>query len=267
MIKRLLLAFQFLTVLPIRVKGDVTDKDVASAVAFFPAVGAFQGLATAVPAFFAAKVLPPDVSAALALLFLVLSNYGFDLDGLADTFDGLAVKSTGDTARDKEKRLLVMKDSATGAMGVIALIVTILLKFALMKTLLADLSVVRAAALFFLMPVFSKWVTVPAMYHGSSGRSDGLGRIFVEHARLRDVLLATLVLSPFCVLAALLKLVEPSAAAALAFFVFLLALFYAFDLLAVRFLGKRFGGLTGDHFGALTETTEVIFLLAACAWL
>ncbi len=265
--KRLLLAFQFLTVLPIRVKGDVIDKDVAGAAVFFPAVGAFQGLATAVPAFLAATVLPPDVSAVIALLFLVLCNYGFDLDGLADTFDGLAIKSTGDAGRDKERRLLVMKDSATGAMGVIALIVTILLKFVLMKTLLTDLSVVRAAALFFLMPVFSKWVVVPAMYHGSSARNDGLGRMFVEHARLRDVLLATLVLSPFCLAAALLKLVGPSVAAGLAFCVFLLVLFYVFDLLAVRFLGKRFGGLTGDHFGALTETTEVIFLLAACVWL
>jgi adenosylcobinamide-GDP ribazoletransferase len=267
LIKRLLLAFQFLTVLPIRVKGDVTDKDVASAAAFFPAVGAFQGLATAVPAFLAAKVLPPDVSAVIAILFLVLSNYGFDLDGLADTFDGLAIKSTGDADRDRGKRLLVMKDSATGAMGVIALIVTILLKFVLMKTLLADLSVVRAAVLFFLMPVFSKWATVPAMYHGSSGRNDGLGRIFVEHARLRDVILATLVLSFFCLVTALPRLVGPSVAAGLAFCLSLLVLFYVFDLLAVRFLGKRFGGLTGDHFGALTETTEVIFLLAACVWL
>jgi len=267
LIRRLLLTFQFLTVLPIRVEGDVTDKDVAGTAAFFPVVGAFQGLATALPAFFAAKVLPLDVSAVIALLFLVLSNYGFDLDGLADTFDGLAIKSMGDAGRDKEKRLLAMKDSATGAMGVIALVVTILLKFVLMKTLLADLTVFRAAAVFFLMPVFSKWVAVPAMYHGSSARSDGLGRVFVEHTRLRDVLLATLVLSPFCILAALLKLLGPSAAAGLAFCAFLLALFYILDLLAVRFLEHRFGGLTGDHFGALTEATEVIFLLAACAWL
>ena len=264
--RRLFLAFQFLTVLPIRVEGDVTEKDVAGTTAFFPVVGAFQGLVAAVPAFFLVKVLPPDVSAVLALLFLILSNYGFDLDGLADTFDGLAIKSTGDTARDREKRLLVMKDSATGAMGVIALIMTILLKFILMRTLLTHLPAVRAATLFFLMPVFSKWVTVPAMYHGSSARRDGLGRMFVEHARASDVLLATLVLSLFCLLAAVLRLLGPSAIAALGFCAFLVVLFYIFDLLAVPFLGKKFGGLTGDHFGALTETTEVIFLLAACAW-
>jgi len=265
--RRFFLAFQFLTVLPIRVEGDVTEKDVAGTTAFFPAVGAFQGLVAAVPAFFLVKVLPPDVSAVLALLFLTFSNYGFDLDGLADTFDGLAIKSSGDIARDREKRLLVMKDSATGAMGVIALIMTILLKFVLMKTLLANLPAARTATLFFLMPVFSKWVTVPAMYHGSSARQDGLGRMFVEHARLRDVLLATLVLSLFCIVAAIFRLLGPSPAWGLAFCAAILVLFYLFDLLAVPFLGKRFGGLTGDHFGALTETTEVIFLLAACVWL
>ncbi len=267
MIRRLLLAFQFLTIVPIRVKGDVIEKDVAGAVVFFPAVGAFQGLVTALPAFFMVRVLPADIAAGLALLILILSNYGFDLDGLADTFDGLAIKSSGDARRDRGKRLSVMKDSATGAMGVIALIVTILLKFILMKSLLAAFSAQCAAALFFLMPVFSKWITVPVMHHGISARADGLGRIFVEHTRRREVLLATVVLAVFCVPVVMLGMIGPTRAAGVCMCASFLVAFYLLGIGAVRFLGKRFGGVTGDHFGAITEAAEEVFLLAGYVWL
>ena len=47
MIKPLLLAFQFLTVVPVRVRGEITEDDVAGSASFFPFVGAFQGIVTA----------------------------------------------------------------------------------------------------------------------------------------------------------------------------------------------------------------------------
>ncbi len=267
MIRRFLLAFQFLTVVPVRVRGDVTGRELAASAAFFPAVGAFQGLVTGIPAFLAMKVLPADIAAAVALTLLILSNYGFDLDGLADTFDGLAIKSSGHEDEDRKKRLMVMKDSATGATGVIALVVTILLKYVLMKSLLADFSSLCAASLLFLMPVFSKWVAVPVMSRASSARPDGLGRIFIEHARAGDVALATAVLAAFCLPFVLLGLPGPTRLTTLAMCLSLLILLSLFGLPAARFLGKRFGGLTGDHFGALVEASEVIFLTAAYVWL
>ena len=82
--------------MPVNVSGDVTEKEVAASAVFFPLAGAFQGLVTAVAASLLIGVVPPDVAAALALLCLILTNGGFDLDGLADTFDALAVKSSGD---------------------------------------------------------------------------------------------------------------------------------------------------------------------------
>ena len=267
MIRRLLLAFQFLTVVPVRIKGDVTEKDVAGSIVFFPLVGAFQGFLTAMVAFFMMKIWPADIAAGLAIVCLILSNNGFDLDGLADTFDGLAIKSSGHLAKDREKRLEVMKDSATGAMGVIALIVIILLKFILMRRLLSDFSVLTASALFFLMPAFSKWITVPAMLHGKSARRDGLGKAFVEHTGAAGAAVSTLMLSLLFFPVALFGLISPSPLNGLELAVFLLLAAYLFSLLAVRFLKRRFGGLTGDHFGALTEVFEVIFLLAAYGWL
>ncbi len=267
MIKPFLLAFQFLTVVPVKVRGDVTEDDVAASCAFFPIVGAFQGIVTAVPALLLARILPVDVAAGLAILCLIWSNHGFDLDGLADTFDGMAVKSTGDLEEDRAKRLLVMKDSATGAAGVVAIVMVILLKFILARTVLASLSMPLAGSLLFLMPVFSKWVTVPAMQHGVSARNDGLGKIFIDRTGLKEVIFATVPLVVLAVLAALLYAPETSFTGAIAFYGLFGCAAYGLCLLAVGFLQRRFGGLTGDHFGAMTEVSEVVFLLSACLWL
>lgn len=267
MIRKVLLAFQFCTIVPVNVSGDVTEREVAASAAFFPLVGAFQGLVTALAAYLLMKVLPPDVATALALVCLILTNGGFDLDGLADTFDALAVKSSGDDERDRTKRLSVMRDSATGAIGVIALIMTLLLKFVLMRTLLSDFSVVTAVTLFFLMASFSKWINVPVMYHAVSARKDGLGRIFIKHAGWGSIALSTGIVALLIFPVAAFKLLGGSPLNG----VLLCACFcmgaYFLGLLAVKFLAKRFGGLTGDHFGALTEVSELLFLLVAYIWL
>jgi adenosylcobinamide-GDP ribazoletransferase len=265
--RQLFLAFQFLTIVPVKVSGNITEKDVAASAAFFPLVGAFQGLVTAIPAVLLIRMFPADITAGLALLLLILSNGGFDLDGLADTFDALAVKSSGDAERDREKRLLVMKDSTTGAIAVIALVITILLKFVIMRRLLSDFSVPAAAAIFFLMPVFSKWINVPAMHHGIAARNDGLGKIFIEHAGWGSVLISTAIVIFLCALVSLPGFLPLKPAEVMAFCLVAAAAFYLFGLLAVQFLIGRFGGLTGDHFGAMTEISEIFFLLAGYLWL
>jgi cobalamin 5'-phosphate synthase/cobalamin synthase len=262
-----MLAFQFLTIVPLKIAGDVTEGEIAGSAIFFPLVGAFQGLLTAVSALLLMQVFPADITAGLAMLFLVLSNGGFDLDGLADTADGLAVKSSGKAEQDRTKRLLVMKDSATGAMGVIALVMTLLLKYILMQRLLTDFPLPAVLTLFFLMPVLSKWITAPAMYHGTSARKDGLGRIFMEYAGLKSLIKSTVLVFLLAVPVFLLNITGISATGGLVFLIFSMAAFYCFCLLAIIFLTKRFGGLTGDHFGALTEIAEIFFILTGYIWL
>ncbi len=263
--RRVFLAFQFLTIVPVKINGDISEKDVAGSAAFFPLVGAFQGLLTAVPAFLLMKVSRADIAAGFAIVFLILGNGGFDLDGLADTIDALAVKSSGEAERDRAKRLSVMKDSATGAMGVIALIMTILLKFVLMQRLLSDFPLLGVVSVFFLMPVFSKWITVPAMYYGASARKDGLGKIFIEHTGLASLIISTAIILLLSLLVSSLTLT--SFVQGIEFCGGSVIAFYLFSILAVKFLMKRFGGLTGDHFGAMTEISEILFLLAAYIWL
>jgi adenosylcobinamide-GDP ribazoletransferase len=116
------------------------------------------------------------------------------------------------------------------------------------------------------MPVISKWMTVPAMYHGVSARKDGLGKIFIEHTGAGSVLAATGIVLLLFLPVSFLH-IGTSAAGGVGLWALSLTVFYVFGLSAISFLTKRFGGLTGDHFGALTEISEILFLLAGYTWL
>ena len=109
----------------------------------------------------------------------------------ADTFDALAVKSSGDLANDKKKRLTVMKDSSTGAIGVVAIVMVILLKFVLLKNVLSFPVPLTAFLIVSFMPVFSKWIMVPAMHHGTSARNEGLGRLLIGTSSPNRLLIAS----------------------------------------------------------------------------
>ena len=186
-VKSLLLAVQFLTIIPVHVKGEVTEADVARSAAFFPLAGAVQGLIGAIAALIAVRLFPDAVAGGLVLLVLTAVNGGFHLDALADTFDAIAVKSTGNVEQDRQKRLSVMKDSATGAIGVVAIVMGLLLKYLFISSLFAKYGTWSAAYLLFLMAVFSKWAMTPAIFHGQAAGSGGLGRIFIEGSGRTDI--------------------------------------------------------------------------------
>ena len=263
----LILAFQFLTIIPVKLSGGVSGRDISRSTAFFPVVGAFQGLLAAAIARLSLTVFSADTASALVITGLILSNGGFHLDGLADTFDALASKSSGDTLADRDRRLAIMKDSTTGAIGVVSIVLVILLKFVFMRELLTKASADAASSFLFLMPVFSKWVMVPSLYMGASARQDGLGKAFMDSVTLRTVAYASLALLLFCVIASSLYLYKVFGAGTLALFFSLYATFAVFSFTTVRFCTKRFGGLTGDMFGAINEISEILFLFVTVLWL
>ena len=152
--RSILLAIQFLTILPVRLKGEISESDIARCAAFFPLVGAVQGLMLFTAAVMLSMIFPADVVSGFVIALAIIINGGFHLDGLADTFDALAVKSSGDPVRDGAKRLSVMKDSVTGAIGVVAIVTVILLKFILIKNVLSFPVPLTAFLVFSFMPVF-----------------------------------------------------------------------------------------------------------------
>ncbi len=263
---RLLLALQFLTIIPVSVKGNVSEKEIAQSAVFFPLVGAFQGLLALLSAMVCLNIFSPEITAGLIILILILSNGGFHLDGLADTFDAVAVKSTGNLASDIEKRLAVMKDSATGAIGVIAIILDILLKYLFIKNLL-DMeylsSQLHPFIFLLLMPVASKWSMTVAMFHGKAARKEGLGRIFIDNVNIKTVITSSLLLMALYIPASL----GFYGSSGLTLFITLIVVLYIFSFMTVKFCGKKFNGLTGDNLGAISEVAEILFLIVVTIWL
>jgi adenosylcobinamide-GDP ribazoletransferase len=265
--KQLLLAIQFLTIIPVRVKGACSEEELAHSASFFPVAGALQGTLMALAAFASTKIFPVEIVSSFVILVLLLSNGGFDMDGLIDTFDALAVKSTGDMERDLEMRLSVMKSSSIGAAGAMALVMAVLLKFVLLNHLFRTLSPQAALSFLFIIPVFSKWVTVIAMFHGRPARKDGLGRVFIGKVQQKQVALSSLLLLVLCVIIAGLYLYPLYFMRVIGLFVVLFLLLYLLALITVRFAIWRFGGLTGDHCGALSEIAEILLMAAIPVWL
>ena len=132
-----LLALQFFTRIP--VSGRLADwvgfcpVMLRASAAYFPAVGVVIGglvvLLTAVLMHYLPEAYAPQVAAALGTAWSVWLTGAFHEDGLADVADGLG------GSYDREKALIIMKDSRVGAFGAIAVVLAILSKVALLALL------------------------------------------------------------------------------------------------------------------------------------
>jgi len=256
--KQLILAFQFLTIIPLRVKVDISGKDISRSSAFFPIVGAFQGLLAVCVALLSARLFPSEIVSGLVILTLIITNGGFHLDGLADTFDAIAARG------DKEKKLSIMKAGTIGPIGVIAVFFVLLLKFLSLNNL-SYLSPFTFYFSLFLMPVLSKWAMVLSIFRGKPAREDGLGRIFLNRIDIKEIAVSTLILLILLTLPQILFSIH-ILNRQYVFYAVLLVTTYFFCELWVDFSNKKFGGLTGDTLGAISEMTEIIFLFMAIVW-
>ena len=256
--KRILLAFQFLTIIPVKDMGEVSDLEIGGSTAVFPLVGFIEGILLSVLAFLFLKIFPAELTNALLVLVIVIMNGGLHLDGLADTFDAIASRG------DLDKKLLVMKDSSVGPMGVIAIVMVLLLKYVLLNAVFFHSTVNVYVTVLIVMPVLSRWAMVPAAYHCKSARQDGLGRVFLEHTGIKELLTAT----GLAVLIVLLACVSGSQYPFFIFCVmFVLPVIYIFIFAAAWFFKQIFGGMTGDSFGAVNEIVLLIFLVTTIIWL
>lgn len=263
--KRILIALQFLTIIPIRIGGKLSENDISLSAIFFPLVGLIQGAVLAAVSFFCLKVFSPAVTSLLVVAAYLLSNGAFHQDGLSDTVDALSVKSTGDTDKDRARRLAVMRDPTAGPVGVVAIVFALLFKYVLLH------EVVKAQGHFFLnpavllMPAVAAWSMTMMMPGAKSARSDGLGRIFLGRVTAGHACLASILLVCLACIGYLMS-GYPGYDSAGRYFLFFFAASVAAlcgGLVLRRLCTVRFGGLTGDNLGAIHEATETILLIAA----
>ncbi len=245
----LAVAIGFLTVLPVPASTWSAPTPFGRAFSWFPLVGLVLGGILVLAALVVAALVPAMVAAALLLLFSVLLTGGLHLDGLMDTCDGVFC------VRSPEERLVIMRDSHTGAFGVLGAVCLLLVKFAALVVLLAGDQQLLLGALL-LAPMLSRWAMVLAAVCFPYGRSgETLGSSFHQTAGRRQLAAATLSAGILTVLVGLvlhLGVRGPAAFAGAAALTYLLA----------RFARSRLPGLTGDVYGAINEDVEAMLLVA-----
>lgn len=244
MLKRFAAAWRFLTIIPLPfpVPDDELEQLRHSAVVF-PAVGLALGGFAWLAARGALPFLPPLALAALGVTLLAVFSGGLHLDGWADSADALFSPT-----HDREKALAVMKDSRIGAHGAMALFLLLLLKFACLASLPADV----LPLCLLLAPMAGRAAMVFPMLLLPYAREKGLGKLFAaEHCR-RLLCLACLWVGVGLLLAWGTR-----------GFLVGFPLWLGTALLWTRFLKYRLGGATGDNYGAACELGETCLCLVA----
>ena len=236
-----LLAVQFLTRIPLTIKGAVDDQKMARSMAFFSLVGLLLGALAAGLHALVSLVLAAPVANFFALAFLVLITGNMHADGLMDTADGLF------SGRPRERMLEIMRDSRVGSQGVMAGILDILAKF----VLLGQMPSGRQGTALILAVALGRWAQVYGAALYPYARSTGGVGNFTAQVGYRELLVNSLTV---IVLAGLL-LKLPGLA--------LLGVVVAGTALLGSYIAKQIGGITGDTLGATSECVEVLTLLVA----
>jgi adenosylcobinamide-GDP ribazoletransferase len=194
----------------------------------------------------AAFGLPPTISAAISLSIILGVTGCLHEDGVADMTDAFGGGNT------RERKLEIMKDSRNGTFGVVALIMTLLLRWAAMAALLtpeiALFGLLAAhAGSRMLFPIFMHFVSSAK----PTGLAAGIGTISSDTALYAAIIGGFVLL--FC-LGFWGVLVAASA---------LVVWFLAMKRLCER----QIGGHTGDVLGSVQQGAEIILLLVAVATL
>ena len=238
-IKRILIAIRFLTILPLTDKGAVLPKELGKSMTYFPLAGMFIGLILVCAYMILIRFLSPLLTVVLLVGIWAYFTGALHLEGFVDAADGFSASS------DKEKILGVMKDHHVGAKGVIALVFLIILKIALLN----DIPVPMLFYSLILAPALGRWAMVCAASICPYARQgEGFGKAFVENVGYKELVIASSVVAIAGIGLLWVK------------FVILIIPILFFTFLSCPYLKKKIGGVTGDVLGAMNELAEVISL-------
>jgi adenosylcobinamide-GDP ribazoletransferase len=240
-LRRFIAAVSFLTIIPI--KQEVSPKELAKSMLFFPLVGLVQGAILASFVYIFYGQIPSRILALFIFGLYFFLCGAIHADGLCDMMDGLGVRQKG-----KEEILKVMKDSRIGTIGVLSIIFLILLKIELFNIILKNQGL-KAIGIIILVPVCSKWIQVLMASLSFYARSQGKGAIFINHLSFTDTILAGTLSLGLCTSILWIQ------GMILFLGVFLLG------LVGVRYWKKKLGGITGDILGGWAELSEPFCLL------
>jgi len=249
MIRSILSAFSFLTILPVRA-GKISEPEFSSAPAWFPLTGFFLGSICLGMAQLLSGKIPAQLISFFILVFLAMITGGLHLDGLADWADSFA-------GRNPEQRLKIMKDSHHGSFGIIAIVLVLLGKFVAFNLLLENDNLLMLALAPGLARLSLTLILGTTPYARSEG---GAGTLFAQGKKKWHLALAiALGILPLITLWAgqappLLSGITGWISLGI---VLILSFLFRWDGI------RRLGGFTGDLLGASVEVCELAVLFSA----
>ncbi len=228
-----LLMLSFFTRLPVK-HIAYEEKTYIRGIKYAPVIGLLMGLILYGLSFLSLILDRPVVTIILIFSYIILTG-ALHLDGLADTCDGVF------SGRSRERILEIMRDSQTGAYGVIS----IGLWFVFYVVLL---NYVPYQALI-ILPVVGKSAPIISASVGHYIRQEGLGKVFAEHAKGPALVVA--ILLPLLI-SLLLNL----------YFIGAVGLAFLAVLVATKQFERTIGGITGDTMGFVCELSQMVFIFA-----
>lgn len=233
-------AWAFLTRLPGGAHpGD--DRELGRSVPWFPIVGAAVGALSGAVYWALHGPLGAPLAAVLAVAAGAVATGCFHEDGLADTADAL-----GGTTR--QRRLEIMKDSRVGAFGVLALVLSTLVRVFAVSSLAATDGLIA----FVVAHMLGRTMAVAVMGAAPAAAGAGLGHSYTAHLPRAWTVAAIVSTSAAAASLGLPGAVSLAAAASGAVLVGLVA-------------RRAFGGTTGDVLGAAEQVAEMAVLVSAAA--
>jgi adenosylcobinamide-GDP ribazoletransferase len=228
--KGLIGAIQFITILPI---GKSVPFEPNKMIPFFPIVGLVLGLVVAGFDQIVLRLWNPSVAAVLDVVLLIILTGAFHLDGLGDAADGLLGQ------RPRERALAIMKDSRMGAMGLVAVICGLAIKWGGILGLDAHRSL-----MLILVPAYARGGMIFGIRYLEYGRPGGGTGLDFFKEKLGNMAFWGMLLP------VILSLM-------LGWKALWLNVGFAVIIAAILiYYKKRIGCVTGDMLGAITEITE-----------
>lgn len=215
----------------------------------YPLAGA---IATIIPALvlagFAWLAAPPLICALLAILVSIMVSGGLHEDGLADTADGFF------GGHGREAVLAIMKDSHSGVYGVIAIVLSVLLRATALAALIVQSGALSSTLLYIAGAIAARGCLVLQWNILPPARKTGAAAAMGQ-PQTRTTAAALAITLALCIAIGMeTRLLGDVVAALLCAFV--ATLLFSF------FARRRIAGHTGDTLGATAQISESVFLLA-----
>ncbi len=239
------IALQFLTRIHIIRRDHWNMDDFGKSVPYFTFIGVIIGILSTFVYLLTLFVLNQELAALFTVIFQFLLTGGLHADGFMDTSDGLF------SGRDRERKLEIMKDSRVGSNGVVGFVFLTLIKW----QTLAFLPPYAAIPMLILLSAYSKWGLTMSIRLYPYARKEGMGKAFADLSPTHSVMTAFIT----AIIATSLMLWMNTAGT---YFIVLFFLAIGFNLVLNNYCAKHLGGLTGDTYGFVSESTEALLLIS-----